>query len=193
MGHKIWYCGEDSRHQYGVAFIVRKEVVGSIISCTPISSRLISIQISDRPHSIKVIQVYAPTSNHKNEGVEQFYEQLGSIIAKTRKKDILVVQGDWNAKVGPDAYLHWAGTIGRCGIGETNDRGRRLPEFAKSHRLTFANTVHPHRLSRTATRHAPNGQVHNQIDFTLTPKRFKSCINKANTRSFPGADILQQS
>ena len=50
-------------------------------------------------------------------------------------------------------------------------------------------TLHPQKLSRTATWHAPNGQVHNQIDFILTPRHFKSCINKANTRSFPGADI----
>ena len=45
-GNKIWYCGEDSKHQYGVAFIVRKEVLGSIISCTSMSSRRISIRIS---------------------------------------------------------------------------------------------------------------------------------------------------
>ena len=47
----------------------------------------------------------------------------------------------------------------------------------------------PHKLSRTATWHAPNGQVHNKIDFILTSQRFKTSINKANTRSFPGADI----
>ena len=89
-GHKIWYYGEDSKHQYGVAFIVRKEVVSSIISCTPFSSRLITIQISARPHNITVIQVYAPISDHKDEEVEQFYEQLNSIKAKTSKKDLLV-------------------------------------------------------------------------------------------------------
>ena len=54
-GQKIWYCGEDSKHQYGVVFIVRKEVVGSIISFTPVSSRLISIRISARPRNITVI------------------------------------------------------------------------------------------------------------------------------------------
>ena len=54
-GQKIWYCGEDSKHQYGVAFVVRKEVVGSIVRCNPISSRLISIRISARPHNITVI------------------------------------------------------------------------------------------------------------------------------------------
>ena len=79
-----------------LAFIARKEVVGNIIYCTPISSRLIFIQISARPHSITVIQVYAPTSDHDHEEAEQFYEQLDNIIAKIPKKDTLVVQGDWN-------------------------------------------------------------------------------------------------
>ena len=32
-------------------------------------------------------------------------------------------------------------------------------------------------------------QVNSQIDFVSIPQCFKSSINKANTRSFPGADI----
>ena len=44
-------------------------------------------------------------------------------------------------------------------------------------------------MSRTATQHATSGQVHNEIDFILTPQCFKSRINRANTRSFPGTDI----
>ena len=88
---------------------------------------------------------------------------------------------NWNAKVGPDAHQHWAGTVGRFGTGETKDRRWRLLEFAKSHRLTRANTLHPHKLSRTATWHTP--------DINLTPKQFKSSINKSSKRPFPGADI----
>ena len=40
-----------------------------------------------------------------------------------------------------------------------------------------------------ATWHSPNGQLYNQREFILTPQHFMSSINKANTRSFPGADI----
>jgi len=91
--------------------------------------------------------------------------------------------------VGPDAYQDWSGTVGRFGCGETNDRGIRLLEFAKSNHLTLANTLYPHKVSRRTTWHAPNGQVHNQIDFILTQQRFKSSINKAKTRTFPGEDV----
>ena len=78
---------------------------------------------------------------------------------------------------------------GRFGTGETNDRGTRLLEFARSHKLTLTNTLFPHKLSRRVTWHSADGRTHNQIDFILMPLRYKSSINKAKTRSFPGADI----
>ena len=56
--------------------------------------------------------------------------------------------------------------------------------------LTLANTVHPQQVVWDSNLACPNGQVHNQIDFILTPQRFKSSIKKAGTRSFPGADIF---
>ena len=188
-GHKIWFSGDQSKHQYGVAFIVRKELAKSIISCTPISSRIISIRICAKPHNLTIIQVYAPTSDHDDEEVETFYEEIEKVIKATPKKDILIIMGDWNAKIGPDAYQQWSGTVGKFGWSETNDRGVRLLEFAQSHRMTIANTLHPHKKSRTVTWQSPGGLVHNQIDYILVPRRFKSSINKAQTRSFPGADI----
>ena len=141
-----------------------------------------SIQTSARPHNITVIQVCAPTSDHEDVELERFHEQLDSIVTQTPKKYILVVRGDWNAKVGPNAYQHWAGTVGTFGTGETNDRGWILLQFAKSHRLTLANTLHPHKLSRPATRHAHNGQVHNQINFILTSQCFKSTASTKQTQ-----------
>jgi len=188
-GHKIWWSGEEKTHNNGVAFIVRKETVNSIISCTPVSSRVIVIRVSARPHNMTVINAYAPTTDHSDEEIEEFYEQLDNTIAEVPKKDILVITGDWNAKVGPDSYNNWKGTVGRFGLGDTNDRGLRLLEFAKKHRLTLANTLHPQKPSRKATWHHPSGNYHNQIDFILMPQRFKSSINKAKTRTYPGADI----
>ena len=85
-GHKIWFSGDQSKHQYGVGFIVRKEVVKSVISCSPITSRLISIRICAKPHNLMIIQVYAPTSDHDDEEVETFYEEMEQIIKKHLRK-----------------------------------------------------------------------------------------------------------
>ena len=157
-GHKMWFSGHETRHEHGVAFIVRKEVIGCILSCTPVSSRIITLRVSARPKNVTIVQAYAPTTDHEDQEVEAFYEELENTIKKIPKKDILIVQGDFNAKVGPDAYDNWAGTVGQYGTGNTNDRGLRLLEFAGSQRLTIANTLYPHKLSRRTTWHAPNGK-----------------------------------
>ena len=79
--------------------------------------------------------------------------------------------------------------VGKFTLGKTNSRGIRLLEFATKHNFTLANTLHPKKDSRKATWHSPNGHTHNQIDFILTPQRFKSSIHKSSTRSYPGAVI----
>lgn len=81
------------------------------MSCCPISSRLITIRLRASPFNITIIQVYAPTSDYDDDDTEYFYEQLQEVLDQT-PMDILVVQGDWNAKIGEDAYENWKGTCG---------------------------------------------------------------------------------
>ena len=67
---------------------------------------------------------------HDDSEIDHFYQQLQETIDQTPKKDILVVQGDWNAKVRKDAQADWGEVCGPyCNI-ETNERGLRLLEFA---------------------------------------------------------------
>ena len=74
-GHKIWYCGEDSKHQYGVVFNAWKEVEGSIINCTPIFSRLLSNQISAREQS-HTEDSSPPESQRENKQKRQSFRSM---------------------------------------------------------------------------------------------------------------------
>ena len=47
-----------------------------------------------------VIQVYAPTSNAEQAGVQWFCEDLQDLLELIPRKDVLFIIGDWNAKVG---------------------------------------------------------------------------------------------
>ena len=69
-------------------------------------------------------------TDHEEKDAEECYEQLDNIITETPKKDVIIVQGDWKTKAGPSVYEHWAGTVGKYGLGETNERGLKLLEFA---------------------------------------------------------------
>ena len=54
---------------------------------------------------------------------------------------------------------------------------------------TFNDTFGHHKASRKWTWHSPNGQHHNQIDYILVRKRFRSGVNIARAEGFQGADI----
>ena len=61
-GHKVNFSGEEDRHEYGVGYLVYKDVVDAVLGCLPVFSRLISIRLRAAPFNITIIQVYAPTS-----------------------------------------------------------------------------------------------------------------------------------
>ena len=53
-----------------------------------------------KPFNIRVIQVYASTSNAEETECEQFYEDLQDLLELTANKDVLFIIRDWNAKIG---------------------------------------------------------------------------------------------
>ena len=65
---------------------------------------MISVHFQGKPFNITVIQVCVPTSNAEAE-VEWFYEDLQDLLELTPKKDVLIIIGDWNAKVGSQKTL----------------------------------------------------------------------------------------
>ena len=109
--HEVYFSGEEDRQGYG-CFLVHEEMVSAILGCRQVSSRLISIRLRASLFNVTIIQVYAPASGHDDNEVDNFYRQLQEIIDQTPGKDILVVQGDWNAKVGRDAQADWGDKCG---------------------------------------------------------------------------------
>ena len=61
---------------------------------------MISVCFQGKPFNIKVVQLYAPTSNAEEAEVERFYEYLQDLLELTPPTDVLFIIGDWNAKVG---------------------------------------------------------------------------------------------
>ena len=82
---------------------------------------MISVCFQGKPFNITVIQVYAPTSDAEEAEVELFYEDLQDLLELTPKTDVLLIRGDWNAKVGSQEI---PGVTGRFGLGIWNEAGK---------------------------------------------------------------------
>ena len=89
---------------------------------------MISVHFQGKPFNIMVIQVYDPTSNAEEAEVEQFYEDLQDLLELTPKKDVLLIIGDWNAKVGSQETPAVTGKFGR---GVENEVGQRLIDLPR--------------------------------------------------------------
>ena len=108
--------------------------------------------------------------------MDEFYDDIETLMNKVHKKDIIIVMGDWNAQIG-EGESHPA--TGKFGYGTRTERGTKLLEFAGRRNMVVANTLHRHKVSRRVTWHSPDG----------VPKRFKSSANTAKTRTFRNPDI----
>ena len=91
--------------------------------------------------------------------------------------------------MGKGSFENWQGICGPFHNGDTSKRGLGLLEFSTFNDLALANTFGHHKASIRWTWHSPNGQHHSQNDYILVRKRFRSGVNIAGTRSFPGAVI----
>ena len=76
--------------------------------------------------NLSIVQVYAPTNSYDDETVDNFYELIEETLIMIPKKDFIIIQGDWNAKVGVYGYEAWSIATGRYCLGNTYDRGFRL-------------------------------------------------------------------
>ena len=60
---------------------------------------------------ITVIHSYIPTTVSSDEDIKAFYSILEDALAKIHKKDIIIITGDWNAKIGSD-NTDWKSVMG---------------------------------------------------------------------------------
>ena len=121
----------------------------------------------------------APNTNAEEAEVEWFYEDLQDFLELTPEKDVLLIIGDWNAKVGSQEI---PGITSKFGLGVQNGAGQRLIVFCQLNTLVIANTLFQQYKRRLYTWTSPDGQHRSQIDYILCSQRWRSSIQSAEKK-----------
>lgn len=110
-GHNFYYTVEGNSTIRGVGFLIHKRHHVNIISIKRISNRVTILKIGNK-RTIKIIQVYTPTSFHLDEEIEVFYYSHFTILCD-----------DFNAKINlmQDGSETCLGSFGSEGRNETEE------------------------------------------------------------------------
>ena len=116
---------------------------------------------------------------------EDFYHQLQSAYNKKKARDLSMVIGDLNAKVGSD-NRNWEASMGTHGEGVINESGEMFSDFCASNGLVIGGTLFPHKKSHKLTLRSPDGITENQIDHVTINETWRSSLE--DTRLMRSAD-----
>ncbi|KAK3759649.1 hypothetical protein RRG08_062181 [Elysia crispata] len=99
---------EDAPHTLGVALMLSTTAQKSLIGWEAHGPRILTATIRTKIRRINmdVIQCYAPTNETDEAGKDDFYDRLLRITQSRPQRNILIVMGDLNAKIGEDLQGH---------------------------------------------------------------------------------------
>lgn len=154
-GHLMYFREGDQQSQGGVGFLVNKSLSDNVVEISSVSSRVayLIIKLTER-YSLKVVQVYAPTSAHSDDEVEEMFDDISRALHFTTKTHYNVVMGDFNAKVGVQNCSE--SVVGSHGFGVRNHRGRMLVNFLEREGLFLMNSFFKKQPQRKWTWRSPD-------------------------------------
>lgn len=172
-GNTIYFSGSDIESRNGVAFILAGPITKAILGYKVVNDCITAIKIRLRPVNINVIQVYAPTAESSEEEMEAFFDQFNATISELPRREILIVMGDMNAKIGQTTIIEddLKQIIGSFGLGIRNELGDRMLQFCQKQNLTIVNTLFRHHNRRLYTWKSPGNRCRNQINYIMVGLR----------------------
>ena len=126
------------------------------------------------------------TNDKDEETKEVFYNKLQTLCDKLKEKDMTILMGDLNAKIGSD-NSGYEEVMGRQGLGRMNENGEMLADFCAFNNMIIGGGVFPHRRIHNATWVSPDHRTDNQIDHICIGRKFRRSMQDVRVQR--GADV----
>ena len=161
---KLFYSGADERGRNGVGIVLSKEFKDSLVSVSRTNDRVMSVKLGIGETVVNVICAYAPQVGCEDEEKETFWRQMDQELRAIPEGERVIVGGGLNGHVGISREaierIH-----GGWGVGEKNEEGERVTDFAIAFDLSIVNTFFEKRPNHLVT--YKSGGRQSQIDFLM--------------------------
>jgi hypothetical protein len=149
----------------GTGIVIRTSLLPLVSSINKISERIVAMVIRGNPKTI-IVSCHSPHNVRPESEVEEFYSTLNSFVQSTPLHAMLLVGGDFNARI--DGNFSYHSTQNRNGV--------YLNDFVNQNNLVVGNTTFQKPMQKLWTWRSPKGDLA-QIDFCLYRKRWRNSIN----------------
>ena len=182
----IWSGRQDNNHQAGVALIIGRKYASTLLQWKPISERLMYVRLNSKQTKLSVIVAYAPINDADEEDKDQFYSALQAVLDDIPRHDVMLLMGDFNAKVGSN-NMNRERVMGRHGLGDLTDNGERLVGLCEENDLVVGGTLFAHKNIHKLTWTSPDGRTQNQIDHIIINGKWRRSLQ--DVRVMRHADV----
>jgi len=168
--HTMFYSSDKKHHMFGTGFIVNKNIKHLVTDFKAKTPRICKIHVRVLFFKYSCGCVNAPTEEKDDDEKDNFCEDLNQIYEECPKRDIKIIIGDLNVKVGQEEmYRPITRMYSLHSL--SNDNGIRLLNFACSKNMVVTSTLFNHKDIHKMTWRSPDGKTFSQIDHFLIDER----------------------
>ena len=142
----------------------------SVLSGKPVTERIIIVILQGAPMNIAVLALYAPVSPNGQTTAaaasDNFYIDLQRTVNTVATTNILLIIGDFNARVGLQHNHSRNNVVGPHTTGHINENGQRLLDFCSTNNLLISNTFFQHKHTHQTTWMHPGNKQWHTLDHT---------------------------
>ena len=182
------YSGAPSMNKtkaaHGVAILLNKKAtaawknIGAVWK--PINERILMARLQCTPINLTLIAIYAPINPNGQQmainASDTFYADLQRTINSVPANDLLLIMGDFNARVGKQQHMISSKVVGPHTVDYINENGQRLIDFCAMNNLIISNTFFQHKREHQTTWMHPANKKWHMLDYTLINRKFRSSV-----------------
>ncbi|XP_042514389.1 uncharacterized protein LOC122089040 [Macadamia integrifolia] len=145
--------------------MVDKDLKNDVVDVKRGGDMIISLKLVLDTEVVNIINVYAPQAGLDESCKLQFWEHMDELMHSFGPDEKIIIGGDLNGHIDKDrrGYVE---VHGGYGVGERNEEGTSVLDFATAYDLSIANTLFTKREEHLII--YKSGQHSSQIDFFLT-------------------------
>ncbi len=173
-----------TRSAHGVAICLDKQAttawknLGAIWE--PVNERILMVRLRSSPVNVTLIAAYSPVNPNGQQmainASDSFYADLQRTINTAPSNDLLLIIGDFNARVGKQQHQTSRKVVGPHAVDQINENGQRLIDFCAANNLIISNTFFQHKTAHQMTWMHPGNKKWHMLDYTLVNRKFRSSV-----------------